>query len=226
MGEPIVVRLGGGRGARFQSFDRVANARTGATGRSPVGTGRSQGKAALCSCGQRAAGPASASWQSAVDRQNHPRAVCRAGQQMDDARRLRDIVEDPDSRISPEIVDRILRGKQISSADYLDLLKDKHRMMGVFEDQFYGFDALIAPATPFAAPRLEEVDEGQTPLSTFGRFVNMLDMCAISIPIGLTARSLPIGLQIAAPKGHDASVLRVAVAIEVLRGGLTIIPES
>lgn len=139
---------------------------------------------------------------------------------------LRDIVENPDCRIAPEIVNRILRGKQISSADYLDLLKDKHRMTVVFEDQFYGFDALIAPATPFAAPRLEEIDEGQTPLSTFGRFVNMLDMCAISIPIGLTARSLPIGLQIAAPKGHDASVLRVAAAIEVLRGGLTIIPES
>ena len=138
---------------------------------------------------------------------------------------LRGIVEAPDCQVAPEIVQRILRGNAISSADYLDLLQEKRRMTCAFEDQFRGFDALIAPATPFAPPRLDEVDERQTPLSTFGRFVNMLDMCAVSIPVGLTAGSLPIGLQIAAPNGQDAQILRIAAAMETLRGDLIFPPR-
>ena len=139
---------------------------------------------------------------------------------------LRDIMEAPDCGVASEIVERVRRGQNIGSADYIDLLAKKKQLIREFNERFRGFDALVAPTAPFAAPRLHDVDETRTPLSTFGRFVNMLDMCAISIPAGRTAEGLPIGVQIAAASGYDARVLRLARVLEIYRGGFKMPPRA
>jgi len=64
-----------------------------------------------------------------------------------------------------------------------------------------------------AAIPVAEVDESVTPLSRLGRFVNLLDLCAVAIPAGFE-NGLPVSIQIIAPCFQDALALRIARAFE------------
>jgi aspartyl-tRNA(Asn)/glutamyl-tRNA(Gln) amidotransferase subunit A len=43
---------------------------------------------------------------------------------------------------------------------------------------------------------------------------NVLGLCALSVPCGLTAKGLPIGLMIHGKPRHEAMILRVGYAFE------------
>jgi Asp-tRNA(Asn)/Glu-tRNA(Gln) amidotransferase A subunit family amidase len=49
--------------------------------------------------------------------------------------------------------------------------------------------------------------------------VNYLDFAAVSVPIGLDAQGLPVGLQIVVRPFDDALALRIARAVEIVTGG-------
>jgi aspartyl-tRNA(Asn)/glutamyl-tRNA(Gln) amidotransferase subunit A len=65
-----------------------------------------------------------------------------------------------------------------------------------------------------AACSLEEVDEAATPLSAFTRAGNYLDACALSLPAGLSADGLPVGVQLMAKRFDEASLIRVGGAVQ------------
>ena len=48
--------------------------------------------------------------------------------------------------------------------------------------------------------------------------VNLLGLCAVSIPVGLDAAGMPVGLQLVGRAGEDESLLGVALAIERVLG--------
>jgi Asp-tRNA(Asn)/Glu-tRNA(Gln) amidotransferase A subunit family amidase len=77
-------------------------------------------------------------------------------------------------------------------------------------------DALVGPVVPYAAP--ESTPPMDTPAGKIeGIFTgpyNVTGHPAVSVPCGVTADGLPVGLQLAAPVGHDAALLRLAVAVE------------
>jgi allophanate hydrolase len=54
-------------------------------------------------------------------------------------------------------------------------------------------------------------------LGTFTTFTNLLDLCAIAVPAGLTSVGLPFGVTLQAAAGRDALLQGWAVAIEGLR---------
>ena len=77
---------------------------------------------------------------------------------------------------------------------------------------FQTVDAIVSPTTPQAAFPFG----GSTP-DTQGDFcalANMAGCPAISLPMGLNADGLPLGLQIMAPVGQDKRVLAIASAYE------------
>ena len=47
---------------------------------------------------------------------------------------------------------------------------------------------------------------------------SMLDMCAISLPVGLDGEGMPVGLQLMGPSGGDLGLLAQAVAAEGVLG--------
>jgi aspartyl-tRNA(Asn)/glutamyl-tRNA(Gln) amidotransferase subunit A len=51
--------------------------------------------------------------------------------------------------------------------------------------------------------------------------VNLLGLCAVSIPVGLDAAGMPVGLQLIAPAGRDEELLGVALAAERALGTAT-----
>ena len=53
---------------------------------------------------------------------------------------------------------------------------------------------------------------------------SLVDVPAISVPCGLTASGLPVGLQMVGPPGQDAAVLAAAAAFERAHGWAGLVP--
>jgi len=133
--------------------------------------------------------------------------------------RLRSYVEVADSVVHPVIRARIMHGKTIDGARYQELLETRRSTQIEFHHYLADADAFLTPTAPIVAPPLTEIDETKTPLGTFTRFVNLMDMAALSVPVGLIG-GLPAALQISVPRFQDSRALRIGRALEMHRGGL------
>ena len=123
-------------------------------------------------------------------------------------------IEDPALPIDPWVRKRMISGKGISAADYIEALQARQRAAHAFADWMRGRDALITPTLPITATPLEEVDEATTPLALFTRPVNYLGACGLSLPAGLSRQGLPIGVQVVGAAFSDATVLRLGRAFQ------------
>ncbi|HUZ02908.1 MAG TPA: amidase [Thermomicrobiaceae bacterium] len=79
-----------------------------------------------------------------------------------------------------------------------------------FDAIFARVDLLSTPSMPYGAPLLE--DPGRNTVFT-GPF-NALGWPAITVPVGLTAERLPLGIQLAGRPWDEATVLRAAAVVE------------
>jgi len=122
-------------------------------------------------------------------------------------------VDNDQSSVDPFIRSRIRRGRDIDARQYLDLLNYRGEVQIEMASVLDGIDALVLPTCPMAAIPVSEVDETATPLSRLGRFVNLLDLCAVALPAGFE-NGLPVSIQIIAPRFQDALALRIARAFE------------
>jgi len=127
--------------------------------------------------------------------------------------RLAELVDDDKAQLDPAVRARVRAGASISSRQYLDVLADREKAKREFAARIDGIDAVLTPGTMTAAIPLTEVDQTKTPaIST--RWVNYLDLCALTLPNGMTKSGLPIGLQIACRGGNEAMALRIGWALE------------
>lgn len=133
----------------------------------------------------------------------------------------RRLLAEKGDRYDPRVAIRIRRGEAIGAADYLDMLAARRAYVAGMERRLAPYDALVMPTVPIVPPRIADlVDDAE-----FGRvnivtlrnstFVNMMDGCAISLPIGRPGDA-PVGLTIACAGGQDARMLTIAAAIEDL----------
>jgi len=110
------------------------------------------------------------------------------------------------------------RGATLSATRYLAAVQAREALAQRLTD-FLGreWDLLITPTTVAAAPlvALDSQDDGNAAsLSPFTYPFNLTQQPAASVPIGLTAKGLPVGLQIVGPRYRDDLVLRAARAFE------------
>lgn len=127
------------------------------------------------------------------------------------------LVAPDDSPVAPVIRDRVLAGRSITDDEYADMLGLRKRAQDSFLAGFGKFDALVTPTCPNTAIAVADVDESKI-VTPFGRFVNYLDLAAVSVPMGLASDRLPAGLQIVVRKYDDALALRIARIIEKSMG--------
>jgi len=115
------------------------------------------------------------------------------------------------------------QGASISMLDLLDAAK-RRGALGVEMNRFHEtYDLLLTPSLPLAAfdagkDVADVMREKQwTDWTPFSYPFNLTQQPAASIPCGLTAEGLPVGLQIVGPRHDDARVLRAARAFESLQ---------
>jgi len=134
------------------------------------------------------------------------------------------LADDPGAQMDEAVRARVLAGKEISARQYLDVLAERERRKQEFASTIEGIDAVLSPSTFTPAIPLIRVDQTGTPaVST--RWVNFLDLCALSVPNGMTAGGLPTSLQIVCRDGDEASALRIGWALESATGWHKLAPK-
>ena len=130
-----------------------------------------------------------------------------------------------------EVRRRIMIGTYVLSAGYFDAYyvraqKVRTLIKKDFEDCFAGgVDAILTPATPSAAFGIGEQGEGD-PVEmylndVFTVTVNMAGLPGISVPGGLSAEGLPLGLQLIGRPFDEATLFSLAQVIEDAAGRFT-----
>ena len=123
-------------------------------------------------------------------------------------------------QFDPIVSARILDGRDILAADFLGQLRVRDELRRTARTALENVDFLITPTTPFAAPILDEIDRDDVYFPINGLClrntiaVNLLDLCAVSLPCGFTRDGLPIGLQLIGHPHDEARLLRLAHAFE------------
>ena len=126
----------------------------------------------------------------------------------------REYIEDGALAVDPWVRRRIVAGKAISAADYIDELRHRARAAAEFADWMRGRTALLTPTLPITATPIEEVDESTTPLATFTRAANYVGACALSLPAGLSSERLPVGVQLMGAAFTEAALIRLGCAFQ------------
>ncbi|MCW0207573.1 Biuret hydrolase [Achromobacter veterisilvae] len=138
----------------------------------------------------------------------------------------RDLIARAGKRYDPRVVSRIIRGKDMSAADYLDLLDAREAWVAAVDRRIAGYDALIMPTTPIVAPAVADLQASDDAYYAANglilrnpTLINFLDGCALSLPCQ-AAGTAPVGLMIAGSNGADRRILAIGLSVEELFAGL------
>ncbi|OVA10052.1 Amidase [Macleaya cordata] len=114
--------------------------------------------------------------------------------------------------------------ESFSASDYIAAQRLRRRIMHYHMEIFKNVDIIVTPTTGMTAPIIPKssLKLGESNLQVSGylmRFIiagNLLGLPAISVPVGHDKQGLPIGLQLIGRPWAEASVLRLASAVEEL----------
>lgn len=139
--------------------------------------------------------------------------------------KLAELVDNDALPLDQAVRARVRAGASVTARDYRDVLAMRDRAKQEFAARMEGIDAVLTPGTMTPAIPLTQVDQTTTPaLST--RWVNFLDLCALSLPNGMTAAGLPTSLQIVCRGGDEALALRIGWALESITDWQSMAPKG
>jgi aspartyl-tRNA(Asn)/glutamyl-tRNA(Gln) amidotransferase subunit A len=125
-----------------------------------------------------------------------------------------------------EVRRRILIGTYVLSAGYYDAYYLKAQKVRAliqrdFDEAYKTVDAILTPATPSSAFAIGEKQDDPVTMylnDVFTVPANLAGLPGISVPAGLDASGLPLGLQVLGRAFDEETVFRVAAAIEAAAG--------
>ena len=134
----------------------------------------------------------------------------------------RSLLSSQADQYDPRVASRILRGKEISAADYIQLQQTRLQWIAAVEQRLAHYDGLLMPTTPIIAPRIQDLQASDTAYFKANglilrnpTLINFLDGCALSIPCHPHGTA-PVGLMIAGTKLRDRHILNAGLALEQL----------
>ncbi|XP_031381924.1 fatty acid amide hydrolase isoform X2 [Punica granatum] len=124
--------------------------------------------------------------------------------------------------------------RSFSASDYVASQCLRRRVMHHHMEIFKKVDFIVTPTTGMTAPKIptSALKYGETDMQVTGylmRFIlagNLLGLPAVSVPVGYDKQGLPIGLQLIGRPWGEASLLRLASAVEELSAGSKKRPAS
>ncbi len=131
----------------------------------------------------------------------------------------RRLIEAGAAAYDPRVLNRILRGRDMMAADYVDLLIARADIIARFDAATADCDALVMPTCPLVPPPIaalaaeaeyNRVNMLQLRNPSVGNF---LDRCAISVPANRPGEA-PVGLMLMGETMGDARLFRIAAGIE------------
>lgn len=122
----------------------------------------------------------------------------------------------------PDVRARLSTGQFILASQYLKAQRARQVIREEVDVVLGRFDALLLPTTPIPAPRTDEravtvdglSDDPRAWLTRCTRPINLTGHPALSVPCGLTAGGLPIGLQLVGRHFDEATLFRIGAAFE------------
>jgi aspartyl-tRNA(Asn)/glutamyl-tRNA(Gln) amidotransferase subunit A len=114
------------------------------------------------------------------------------------------------------------QGRLIPATDYVNAQRLRRIMQREFRAVWENVDCLLTPTAPMGAPKIgqatvrigDETEDVRLASTRLVRAINVLGLPAVAMPCGLDAEGMPLGAQIIGKPFDEATLLRVAAAIE------------
>ncbi len=122
----------------------------------------------------------------------------------------------------PEVKRRIMLGSFVLSSGYYDAyylkaLRTKALIKKAFDEAFEKYDVILGPAAPTTAPKLGESLSDPIKMylgDIYTISVNLAGLPGITVPCGMDAKGLPIGLQLIGDCFEEKKIIRAAYSFE------------
>lgn len=102
-----------------------------------------------------------------------------------------------------------------SSADFVQAQRVRRAGVRAVSALFDSYDVILTPATAAAAFSYDELDWKALMGSIYTPYWNAVGNPTISVPLGLTSRGMPVGLQISGRPFDESTVFRAADAFQL-----------
>jgi len=126
--------------------------------------------------------------------------------------------------LDPNVAGRFNVMESVEANEYIARCNYRLQLASKMQDSMFGFDAIVGPTIAISPPTLSEVAESKEyhrknmAASRNTSTVNMLDLCAVSMPVALDAINMPVGLHIISQHGKDEKLLAIALTFEKVLG--------
>lgn len=126
--------------------------------------------------------------------------------------------------LDPNVAARFEKMESVEAGEYMARCNRRLELAARARDRLAGFDAVVGPTIAITPPTVEDVADAKgyhrhnMATARNASTVNMLDLCAVTMPVALDAAGMPVGLHIICPLGKDETALAIALAFEKVLG--------
>lgn len=126
--------------------------------------------------------------------------------------------------LHPIVSARMNTGRESLALDYMTALRRVQQLWQRADAQLAEVDVLAVPTIPVTPPIISEVEDmdayAKANMLTLSNTMagNSLNLCGITIPIGLDKAGMPVGLQLLSRLDNEETLLAVALAVEAKIG--------
>lgn len=125
---------------------------------------------------------------------------------------IRDLLASMPDAIHPVTREITAAGARLTAADTFSALYRLQGLRKIAERSLSSMDAMLLPTAPTVystSQVLANPIELNSRLGTYTNFVNLLDLCGLSLPAAIRADDAPFGITLLAPAGQDAMLASI-----------------